>query len=229
MIVLQMRANISVYSKLFLDSDDDSWSASPTTALMRRLHHGDGSARWIARIGEHRISIGDPVSGDNDIRKEVLYLPPWFNDSIGIVNGELTEVHFEMSEDLQRATSLTFKVIGDIPRDLDVRDLLEEPLSQLGVLEVGQMIPVPALDGVLLILEQCDPEGVVFLDGADIALNIIDDSEPVPESVPESVPEPVHEPVYESDSYDEPIILPNRPTTNSFIPFQGTGHRLGSA
>jgi hypothetical protein len=215
-----MRAFVTVYSKVFLELQDDSWSARPSPALMRRLHSGEGSARWIAYLGENRISMGDPVTAEYT-NQETLYVPQWFIETIGIEDGDSIEVQFERSEDLTRATSLSFKVIGDIPNDLDIRDLLEEPLSQLGVLHVGQVIPVPALEGVLLLLEKCEPDGVVFLDGADIALDIIPETPPASPLPFVALPPQI--------DFDEPLVssLPISRFPPKFIPFQGTGNRLG--
>ena len=153
---------------MYLETDDDSWSARPTKNLMRRLHSQD-SARWIAAFDGGRISVGDPVNTFTG--SDALFVPSWFLESIGLEDGADVELAFEKSETLPKATRLSFKVIGDIPADMDVRDLLEEPLSQLGVLEVGQMIPIPILEGTMLLLQECEPENVVFLDGeADLEI-----------------------------------------------------------
>jgi hypothetical protein len=230
-----MRAFVTIYSKLFLDSDDDTWSARPNNALLQRLHNGEGSARWVACISDSYISIGDPVQGEGN--RKVLYLPQWFMESLGVEDGYEVDLDFKRSEEMPRATSLTFRMMGPAA-DVDIRDLLEEPLSQLGVLQVGQIIPVPAFEGVLL-LESCEPDGVVFLDGAEIALDIIPDSADSPASASAPAPSPASAFAEESD--EEPMIpVPSKPfvappvaptQTRKFppkyIPFQGTGYKLG--
>jgi len=228
-----MRAFVTLYSKAFLETDDDSWSARPSSSLLQKLHSGEGSARWIACISppvaigseptcsESYISIGDPVPSDRG--RKVLYLPQWFMESVGVEDGFEVDLDFKRSEDMPRATSLNFRMLGPLP-DLDIRDLLEEPLSQLGVLQVGQIIPVPALEGVL-ILESCEPDGIVFLDGAEIALDIIgDERAEEPFSAKEELLEeiPVNEPFE-----DMPMIPSQTSSTQKFIPFQGLGNRLG--
>ena len=228
-----MRAFVTLYSKAFLETDDDSWSARPSSSLLQKLHSGEGSARWIACISppvaigseptcsESYISIGDPVPSDRG--RKVLYLPQWFMESVGVDDGFEVDLDFKRSEDMPRATSLNFRMLGPLP-DLDIRDLLEEPLSQLGVLQVGQIIPVPALEGVL-ILESCEPDGIVFLDGAEIALDIIgDERAEEPFSAKEELLEeiPVNEPFE-----DMPMIPSQTSSTQKFIPFQGLGNRLG--
>jgi hypothetical protein len=185
-----MNCLIKVYSKLYLETDDDSWSARPTKNLMRRLHSQD-SARWIAAFDGGRISVGDPVNTFTG--SDALFVPSWFLESIGLEDGADVELAFEKSETLPKATRLSFKVIGDIPADMDVRDLLEEPLSQLGVLEVGQMIPIPILEGTMLLLQECEPENVVFLDGeADLEIEN-DTPSPLAEQAEQAAAEPAEQ------------------------------------
>ena len=232
-----MRASVTLYSKVFLETNDDTWSARPNNALLRRLHSGEGSARWISQIYDSYISIGDPVPGEGG---NIMYLPQWFMESAGIEDGSEVEIEFTKSEELSKATSLTFRMMGPGESDVDIRDLLEEPLSQLGVLQVGQIIPVPTLEGSMLLLESCDPDGLVFLDGAEIALNIINDEQvggtPLAsfgEQVVERTREDV-EPVATVEAYEDDSLLPQPAATPrsrfppKFIPFQGVGHTLGS-
>ena len=232
---------MTVYPKIYMSVEDSSWSARPSVMLARRLHSGEGSARWVACVKGSHISVGDPVSASSSLaassssymgrREEILYLPSWFCESIGVEGGEELEIEFERSENLQKATRLSFKVIGDIPGDMDIRDLIEEPLSQLGVLEVGQIVPVPVVEGAMILLESCEPEGLVFLDGADIVLDLEMD-EPAGaagaanEVVPEETPPPKEqEPV--DFRYALPASYYTFLTESTPSPFQGAGNRLG--
>ena len=172
-----MTTNVVVYSKIFMDEQDDSWCARPSRRLLEWLHgQEENSARWIAVLGGIRICLGDPVRGTEENARE-LFVPQWLLDASGFGgDGDEIRISFERSETLGRATKLGFKVLGDIPDDLDLKDLLEEPLSQLGVLEEGMILPVPVLEGVHLLVQTCEPAGQpVFLDGADIALEMEDD------------------------------------------------------
>ena len=228
-----MNCLVSVYSKLYLETEDESWSARPTKNLMRRLHSQD-SARWIAAFDGGRISVGDPVNTFTS--SDALFVPSWFLDTLGLEDGAQVELAFEKSEELPKATRLSFKVIGDIPADLDIRDLLEAPLSQLGVLEVGQMIPVPILEGTMLLLQECEPENVVFLDGeADLE---IENDAPVAQAQqqePEAAPvaawqeEPEYTPFTQVQEVDFSSMLPpsSSPTLSGFVPFSGVGRTLG--
>ena len=246
-----MNCLVSVYSKVYLETEDESWSARPTKNLMRRLHSQD-SARWIAAFDGGRISVGDPVSSFTS--SDALFVPSWFLEFVGLEDGAQVELAFEKSEALPKATRLSFKVIGDIPSDVDVRDLLEEPLSQLGVLEVGQMIPIPIIDGLLL-LQECEPENVVFLDG-EADLEIENESRVTTPSASASTAsaastastastpsasayayaaashkdqgQDYQTPFTQVEEIDFSSMLPpSTPAPSGFVPFQGVGRRLG--
>jgi hypothetical protein len=226
---------------MYLETEDESWSARPTKNLMRRLHSQD-SARWIATFDGGRISVGDPVNTFTS--SDALFVPSWFLESLGLEDGAQVELAFEKSEELPKATRLSFKVIGDIPADLDVRDLLEEPLSQLGVLQVGQMIPIPIIEGLLL-LQECEPDNVVFLDG-EANLEIENDT---PASASgsasgsasasqgqgqgqrqgqEECQVPEYTPFTQVQEVDFSSMLPPSSLAPSgFVPFQGVGRTLG--
>jgi hypothetical protein len=188
---------------------------------MRRLHSQD-SARWIATFDGGRISVGDPVNSFTS--SDALFVPYWFLESLGLEDGAQIELAFEKSEALPKATRLSFKVIGDIPADLDVRDLLEGALSQLGVLEVGQVIPVPILEGTMLLLQECEPDNVVFLDG-EANLEIENDSPTAPQAQEHTPVAPTEE--KEQEPIDFSSMLPITPAPSGFVPFQGVGRRLG--
>jgi hypothetical protein len=167
-------------------------------------------------------------------------------DSIGLEgDGVDIDIRFEKSEGMPRATHLGFRVIGDIPGEFDIRDLLEEPLSQLGVLEEGVMIPVPILEGCHLYVETCEPVGEpVFLDGAEIALTIEQDVDAVAAATAAPVPPVAEEPPLTSTDFASmipsstpppPAASLSRPNTSNrnnartnstFTAFSGAGRRL---
>jgi len=210
-----------------MEDDCSTWSARPSERLSDMLHgHTDGSARWIAVIGGIHVALGDPVAGW--VKK--MYVPHWILESCGLDGtGEEVAIRFERCESFLKAEKLVFRVIGDIPADVDLKDLLEEPLSQLGVIHKGQMIPAPVFEGVHLLLSSCEPNGPpVFLDGAEVSLEI---EQPTPSTPP---PPLTHATVAEKDPVPEPLaqdfsqilptsmMLPVQPSG----PFQGIGRRL---
>jgi hypothetical protein len=159
---------------------------------------------------------------------DALFIPGWFMETIGLEDGSEIFLDFERSEELPKATRLAFKILGDIPDGIDIRDIIEEPLSQLGVIEVGQMIPLPVLDGVMLLLTDCEPieqGGAVFLDGAEIALDIEEDAKEPQEHQEHQEHSRVETQIV--DNFDEmiPSAIPLK--KEKFVPFQGTGYKLG--
>jgi hypothetical protein len=231
---------VAVYSNSFLPSDTDTWSASPSTALLAEIHaNGIDSARWIAKLsgpsGEIRVALGDPVPSGG--RQKDIYIPPWLLSTIGVEGvGEELLVKFERCETFEKATKLIFTYLGELPGSIDMKELLEHPLTQLGVLSQGQILPVPVLEGNLIV-SQCEPEGVpVLLDGNEIAFDIqgdVKEVNPIPEPVPEST---------QSGMLPESLLSPQggpyRVSTTSsrgrfagrstFQPFSGQGRTLGS-
>ena len=202
-----MSVIISLYSKLYMGEDDDSWCARPSRSLLNFLHgQEEVSARWIAVIGSIRIAVGDPTIGDT----RSLYIPQWILEDSSMNPGEEIRVQFERCESIPKATRLGFKIIGDVPRDIDMRELLEEPLSTLGVLKEGQIIPAPVLEGVYLLVTICEPATEIFLDGAEIALEIEEEVQAQAQT----------QPSFES------MLSPLPPPTGNIIPFSGLGRRL---
>ena len=172
-----MNSFVSIHSKVYID--DDTWSARPSYKLIQTLHSGEGSARWIAVIQGKHIALGDPIQSEG----RDLYVPQWFLEYAGIDGGAMN-VQFERSESFVKAQRLCLKIIGDIPEGIDIKELLEEPLSQLGVLEEGQVIPAPIFEGIHLLVDKCEPDAIVFLDGAEIALELEEEESHKPTFVP---------------------------------------------
>jgi hypothetical protein len=133
--------------------------------------------------------LGDPIP---DTQQAAVYVPQWILDagSEDVGQGEMVSVDCIAAETLPRAERLGFRVIGDLPEDVDVRELLEGALSQLGVLSLGQMLPVPAFEGCVLMVEVCEPADRVFLDGAEVALEIEREMAPRAAVVPPMPPMP---------------------------------------
>lgn len=220
--------HVAIHTK----TSDSSWAAVPSNTLVQRL--GD-SMRWIAtfKVGgeEHRIALGSP-DGTTGMR---LNLPEWFIDATGIVPGEEIIVHFQRCEGMTSAKKLTFKSLEPLPDWLDVRDVLEEPLSQLGVIKQGQILPVPVLDSVVLILESAEPaDEFLFLDGEDIEIDVLMDPpvEPITPPLEGLVDENgVEESTGSNENFSFlPPAAPQAhvPPTRGVIPFSGKGRTLGT-
>ena len=214
-----------MHVELLCNDDVEVWSATPSVALLREIHEGDvtgaGSARWIACIGESKIALGDPVKGSSPWRQE-LSVPRWFLSQTPYDEGDTVNVRFIRSASLPPAEHLNIKVLGEVPEDWDLRASLEEPLSQLGVVEEGQILPCPMLEGVSLLVQVCQPAGPVFLHGNEISLEVEQVTQPT------HVPTPTPAAYASTESFDDfasMIPMPEQ-TQSSFQAFRGTGHRL---
>lgn len=249
--------NLAVYSKLYLETENEEWSAIPTSSLLHRIHNSDQSTvRWIAVLhykqNEYHIALGDPIR-DN---AQTMFVPGWFLHQMGVIgDGEEMEVSFIPAETIPKATRLHFSLIGDrttIPDGVEIRDLLETPLSQLGVISKGQTIPIPVLEHHSLLVKECDPADTVFLDGTEIAFEM--ESESGSESNASSRQDtpwisplaqtPFATPTLQGNTnfFDGPMIssivtpanisntmrslTSNSRTSTRFIPFQGNGRTL---
>lgn len=243
---------LRIYSKLYLEQEDESWAARPNIPCMLELPRTQESARWIAHLrsgDEHlHIALGDPVLNTAQ-NPPGLYVPSWCLNSLGLCgDGEEVLIDFVRCEDFEKATRLVFKVLGGPVDEIMLRDILEESLSQVGVVEEGQMIPLPMMEGVVLLTEVCEPGGAVFLDGNEVALEISQSrpATPEPEMAPVSVPvfasasaEQEQEQEQELQSHTGPMIPleeVSTPTPRSrgvrcipFIPFSGAGRSLGNS
>ena len=206
-------------------TSDSSWSAVPSNTLVQRL--GD-SMRWIATFKvageEHRIALGSP-DGTTGMR---LNLPEWFIESTGLTPGEEIIIHFQACEGMTSAKKLCFKSLEALPDWLDVRDVLEEPLSQLGIIKQGQIIPVPVLDSVVLILESAEPaDEFLFLDGEDIEIDVL--MEPTPQTQYEPITPPLEGiPANENVPFLPPVSSVGGSGPRGVIPFSGKGRTLGT-
>ena len=187
---------LSLFNKSFLPFEgDDSWCARPSSNLLAALHRcsADGTARWIASIQGHKIALGEPVFESKNWSR-TLYLPEWFCFQVGIQGtGDRVQVDFLPAEVLEKATALHFQSVGEsLPHGLDVRDFLEAPLSSLGVLKEGMLLPVEAL-GIHLLVKKVEPGGEAFLDGNEIAFYMDEKEEEVKDDGKENVKENVKE------------------------------------
>jgi len=236
---------VAVYSNHFLENSDQ-WCAVPSSRLLGDLHKAFDSARWIATVkgpsGTIRVAIGDPIP--NSYKTNDLYIPHWLLSQAGVEGvGEEMQIRFERCEDMKKATQLKFTYLGELSNDIDMRELLETPLSQLGVVTKGQIIPAPVLEGNLVV-SHVEPAGIpVFLDGNEVEFSIQGDKRP-PTPVPEVLPEVLPEETSLSgllpasmEQQAQPVQRYTSPTTSSrgrfankssFIPFSGQGRTLGS-
>jgi hypothetical protein len=156
--------------------EQEGWSAIPSTTLLHKItqrDYGEGTSRWIAVIERDgylpvRVALGDPKRSTECS----LEVPSWL--LMDPMYGEEVVVKYEKAEKYKKAKHLVFRALSDpLDAELELQDFLEQPLSELGILEEGQCIRVPVLE-IPLLLEKVEPAGEpVFLDGAEVGLEIL--------------------------------------------------------
>jgi hypothetical protein len=129
---------------------------------------------------------------------------------------------------------------------MDLRDILETPLSQLGVIQKNQIIPVPISPHHKLQVIEVEPAEFVFLDGNEVAFEVEETPETVAQRSRQATPfvsatqTPFTTPVFSGNQsmFDGPMIStisnavgslrtnPRAATQRNFIPFQGNGRTL---
>lgn len=190
-----MRINgVKVYSSTHLEANQgESWSARPSMRLLNEImNREEDTARWVVILSskgeperQFRICLGDPVISD-DIYNKDLFIPDWLMSSLSLpLPTQQSDIllSFEPCERIKKAKRLGFTLVnGSVPEGIDIVELLEGPLSQLGVLQPGQIIPLPIFDDILLIVSTCesvegDIDNFVFLDGIDVVLEVDGESE----------------------------------------------------
>ncbi len=229
---------------MYLEVENDDWTVTPTSSLLHKIHQGhQSSVRWIAVLHykqkEYRIAVGDPVRDTS----QVLFAPSWFLQQMGVIgDGECVEVTFERAETLPKATRLRFRMLGDnMFEDMDLRDILETPLSQLGVIQKDQIIPIPISDLHRLQVIEVEPAEFVFLDGNEVAFEVEEPPEKIAQQR-QATPfvSATQTPVFSGNQnmFDGPMISTisnaagalrtntRTATQRSFIPFQGNGRTL---
>lgn len=235
--------SIKLYSFRYLDEEElanvSQWSVYPSTDVWRRLmSQREESQRWIARLGESDmnsvlIGMSNPVEMYS---RETLYCPKWVLDALGVEgNGERVVLEWIACETIPRATRLVVRPSRRIPDGIDPRDLMEGPLSQLGGLKMGTVLPLPGGDeGETLVVEVCEPAEEVFLDGNEIALELNEMIKDVDVNITHSTEKKTSSEEETNDMISPSYFLAqaradreNRANkTKTFIPFSGEGNRL---
>jgi hypothetical protein len=173
-----MRTEVEVFN--FEYTGDKSavtdWNVYLSSDLFARLMRGDEeSQRWIARIGDAEVvqvscGIGAPLEYESTHR---IYAPQWILDTLGINgDGELLMLECVPCENLPRATRLVLRPSEEMIAE--PRELLEGPLSLLGAVREGSVLPLPGGLGTLTV-EVTEPAEEVFLDGAEVAVEFKED------------------------------------------------------
>lgn len=173
--------DIEIYGFQYLDEttsrDATDWSVYPSSDVYQTMMREE-TQRMIIRLGDSDIvqvscGLGSPLEYMSRGR---MYCPQWILDILGIQGcGELIQCESVRCEDLPKATRLVLRPSEEMIAD--ARDLLEGPLSLLGAVRSGSVLPLPGGFGTLTV-EACEPADEVFLDGAEVAVEFLEDHLP---------------------------------------------------
>ena len=212
-----VRATQELWSKWMQENAGD-------TRVFLRIFHPDGEGSFI-------VALGDPIQG---IAENRIYMPSWMLNSNRLEgSGESVVVEAFESDSLPKATRIVLRPIESSFFDADFLPILEKVFSRMGVLQQGKqiLVPIEELGGIMaeLFVEKTEPGMEVYLDGDDIPLEFEQamDYRPMPLPLPPRAATPPMPPI---EQFMESLALPPMvPTAQAgFMPFQGSGHRLGS-
>jgi len=216
-----VRATQELWSKWMQENTGD-------TRVFLRIFHPDGQGSFI-------VALGDPIQG---IAENRIYMPSWMLNSNRLEgSGESVVVEAFESDSLPKATRIVLRPIESSFFDADFLPILEKVFSRMGVLQQGKqiLVPIEELGGMMaeLFVEKTEPGMEVYLDGDDIPLEFEQavDYRPVP--VPPRAATPPLAPL--APMAPMPPMMPMAPimpmaaiAQGGFVPFQGSGYRLGS-
>ena len=215
-----VRATQELWSKWMQENAGD-------TRVFLRIFHPDGEGSFI-------VALGDPIQG---IAENRIYMPSWMLNSNRLEgSGESVVVEAFESDSLPKATRIVLRPIESSFFDADFLPILEKVFSRMGVLQQGKqiLVPIEELGGIMaeLFVEKTEPGMEVYLDGDDIPLEFEQamDYRPVPLPLAPRAATPPMAPMPPIEQFIESLALPPMvPTAQAgFMPFQGSGHRLGT-
>jgi hypothetical protein len=213
-----VRATQELWSKWMQENTGD-------TRVFLRIFHPDGQGSFI-------VALGDPIQG---IAENRIYMPSWMLNSNRLEgSGESVVVEAFESDSLPKATRIVLRPIESSFFDADFLPILEKVFSRMGVLQQGKqiLVPIEELGGIMaeLFVEKTEPEMEVYLDGDDIPLEFEQAVDYRPEALPPRAATPPLAPMMPMAP-----IMPMEPMApimpmaqGGFVPFQGSGYRLGS-
>ncbi len=203
-----MEHTVSLYSKVFLDSNDiHDWSnVAIDRSLWEDIHRIHINATTVHRYflrfisdNENKIkcivAIGNPVMGNVTDEKKV-YMPQWLLDRHNF-QGEGESYHVEIltEEAFPEATKIVLRVIDSAFYNSDIKKELELALTRLGVIEKGQLIHVPinSLDNfdVDIYVSELEPATIVLCQGEEVVVEFEEPVDAIVERPLTPVPEEV--------------------------------------
>jgi hypothetical protein len=200
-----MEYTVQIFSKAFLDSEDESsWSnATLSRDLWQELFRDQqGQTRlFLSFPGSSSpvlCAVGNPHLSHTE--EHCIYLPYEILGKLGLEGaGEQHRITIFSEEAFPQAERITIRFIDSAAYNSDVKEELEQALTKLGVLcaNTQYQIPIQSLGNypVDIFVSQLEPADIVLCHGDEVALEFeepIDQITPPPDRSPTPIPEEVH-------------------------------------
>jgi hypothetical protein len=232
---------MELWSTTFLEEGPGEYATCAVTVSdWRRLtDEHEGVKRLIAQItvpetGKVQYAaLGSPISLNWQAGQQnagQLFLPPWMLERLEITGcGEHAEVEWLSEEAFPEATRIKLRPHDSAFYHVDAKEELERCLTRVGVLQLGQTIPLP-LEGlggyeVQFDVVELEPAQIVLANGEEVALEFDEALDAATAGVGASavappVPEPTAPPTEDWSSLVPDLVAP-APAEES------AGYRLG--
>ena len=199
-----MEYTVQVFSKAFLDAEDDSsWSnATLSRDLWQELFREQtGQKRlFISFPGSPSpliCAVGNPHLSHTD--EHSIYLPYEVLGKLGLEGaGEQRQITIFSEEAFPPAESIKIRFIDSAAYNSDVKEELEYALTKLGVLckHTQYQIPIQSLGNfpVDIFISELEPADIVLCHGDEVAIDFeepVDQITPPPERPPTPIPQEI--------------------------------------
>lgn len=235
--IARITCTMKLWSTEFLgrDTQEEEWATCTTSLRTWRAltEEHEGARRLIAVIrtpgrGDLYCALGNPTGELEDTEsRNHLYIPLWLLSQYGLEGmGEEVEVLWLSENAFPEATRIILRPQDSAFFHGDAKEELEQALTRLGVLTLGQslQIPLQCLGGypVALDVVKLEPANVVLAQGEEVALEF---EEALDTAAAPAQPRPPTPVPYESEPFGS--MLPGLAPAPAPAPAQPSGQRLG--
>lgn len=202
-----MEYTVSLFSNGYMTSSTTTDWATATLSreFWEQLYRNEDThhrlfLRFQANDRTVVIAAGRPCMDANHISEEdyKVYLDPSNIERLGLHgDGEVVQVTVFSEEAFPEATRIVIRSIDSAIYNSDVKEELEQALTQLGILKLHSQIEVPiqALGGyaIELFISQLEPASLVLCHGDDIILEFEEAVDAIEPPVSQRPPTPIPE------------------------------------
>ena len=252
-----MEFTVRLWSKAYAPvADEDTFGVQVDQTLWEEMMEDQHTGRlflclphdtpnqpdWIAPIGQPIPRPQRFAESDTPTEIPNIYLPLWMLDAGQFCGmGETILVKVLDKEAFPNATKLVLRVVDSAFYNSDVKAELEAALSSIGVIREHMTLQIPVKQlgdyHVEVFVSKTEPTNIVLCEGEEVVVEFeepVDHYEP-PVQPPRVATPPPPEPDFLMPEGAHPVISTGGISASSsssgqgFVPFQGSGNRLGSS